>query len=239
LWIADQSGGFDGESPDRSGGESLVKSTEYSQVPPPCQPDDRLRACVVIFVGEPFDEGSSKLGRVHLHLRSQSKGRPISDVGFRVSRQFDEETDGPNIRVSRQGEDDGMANIGVSMATEARRWPDRSGLAEVRQGDQYRPEDGVVLLTYQHLQEGVEARLREGAIRDSELPEDVRSHPAFDRTGATTEPDGPFQDVPTSPPMQGADGIPGEIPVGVAEDGRDQFTHASRIVPRMGRLMIP
>jgi hypothetical protein len=219
LEIANQGSGLHGERSDGLGFKLLAESREHSPVPTPGQSNERLAAGVVVFVSEPFDEGSSKLGRVHFHLRSQSKACPITDVSFRVSRRFDEETDGPSILVSHQGKDDGVANIGVVMATETRCRLDRTGLAEVRQGDQDRPEDIRMRLDLQRAQESAKTRLGEGALGNTKLPQDIRPHTALDRTGTQAEPDGPVQDLVGSPPVQGADSIPGEILIGTTQDG--------------------
>ena len=96
-----------------------------------------------------------------------------------------------------------------------------------------------MVLLYQHVQEGPEARFGVRTVRDSELPEDVGTRPAFDRTDAPAETDGPVQDLVRPPPVQGADGIPVEILVGPAQQDRDQFAHGTRVVPRMGRVVFP
>ena len=180
--VADQGCGLDAERPDGIRLKLPAEGREHPPVPPLGQPDHRFRPCIVVFIGEPFGESVSKLRRVHVHLRPQRKGRPITDMGCRVSRQFDEDAEGLFLFVTRQCEDDAVSNVWVGMATEPRRRNDGFGISEVRQGDKDRLEDIVILLAFQHAQEGVEARLGEGAIGDSELPEDIRPHTALHRT---------------------------------------------------------
>jgi hypothetical protein len=157
-------------------------------------------------------------------------------VGRRVSRKFGEGLKGSTVFVPHQGEDDAVANVGVHVMPESGGRSNGLGPSEVRQGDQYRPEDIMIFLALQQAQEGAETRLGEGAIGNSELPQDVRPHPALDRTEALAEPDRPFQDLVRSSPVQGADGIPSEILIGAAQDDRDQFSHGTRIVLGVGRL---
>ncbi len=199
--VADQDGRLDRERPDRTRREFFPKGREHPAIPTLRQPDDRFRPGIVVFVGQPIDQGRSKIRRVHVHLRPQRKGRPITDVSLRVPRQFNQDAEGFNLLVTRECEDEAVSNVGVGMVTETRRGDNGLGHSEVTQGGKDRLEDFGIVLPLQHAQEGAKARPGERAIGDSELPENVGPHPALDCADALTEPDGRVQDLASATPM--------------------------------------
>jgi hypothetical protein len=159
-------------------------------------------------------------------------------MGVRVSSQYDQGTDRLWVFVPCQGVDGSIANVGILMAAEAGRRDDCLGSTEVGERDQDRVEHVRVRLVLQHAQESVQARLGEGPIRNSELPEDVRSEAAFARAGAPAEPDGSVQYLAGSPPVQGHHTVPVRILVGPAKQVRDQLAHGAGVILRVGRNSI-
>ena len=68
----------------------------------PCQADDRLGSRGVVLIVEPIHQRLPQLGRVYLlDHRAQAEGRPVADVGRRVTAQKDQ-TGNRSIMLMRQ-----------------------------------------------------------------------------------------------------------------------------------------
>lgn len=118
--------------------------------------------------------------------------------------------------MSHEGENDAVANVGVYVTAEPAGRTDGLGPVDVGKGDQDRVQDAMVPLVLQHAEKRIEAFFGKRAIREPQLPEDVYPQTALDHTRAPAKPCGSVQDLVSPPPVQGADGVPSEILVGLA-----------------------
>ncbi len=201
------------------------------------QPDDRFGSRVVVLVGETFDEGLPKFRRIGRRPASPTRRstnpahrRPGPSSMRRVSRGL-VGLHAPSRRRRRRSERRRPRGPGIEMPA---RWPrvasggtGRSGWPAGRRDPARFPASGGAC--------GGPPR-ESRAIRDAELPEDVRADPTLEPRRSSRQSRMARSRISRLPRQcRATDGVPVEILVGLAHRRGHQLVHRARIISRIGR----